>query len=254
VSIESCASDRPEADSGRARFPAEELTTTVAEVLSSCTCAPPRHVAVLRSFGRASRQRAADVRRVLGQLPGVGIHDEPVPVVVHHLPLDHVCAYVDASSPASEARRLAALTRTPLIVINEGNADAPAAARVPILRLAHDGTTFPSAADRVVDVAFDQMQVRPNQPEHGELDLQIGEQPWRILPRGATVTAEVLPDVILVRAHDTGGYDTRWLTRRMSVRKREGLFLIARDGLQVADLDEIIHIAHEPFGLLERHV
>lgn len=166
-------------------------------------------------------------------------------------PLPHVCVYVDTSA-SGEARRGAALTHTPLVAIRDVTAGAAHTMRTPVLRVTHEGESFPSTAGRVVDLAFDEVAVRPNQPELGEIARRIGDEPlWRHSERGAAVVATVLPETMLVRGSTPGGPDSQWMTSRLSVRRLDGLFPVTRDGLCVSDLQEAIDICHDGAGLVE---
>lgn len=105
---------------------------------------------------------------------------------------------------------------------------------------------FPSATGRVPHVAFDTFLIAPNQPEVGELDVQVGDVGRRALDPGTSVSLRCLPEAILVEAIDPRGQTVTWLTGRVEVRQHSGIHRIYRDGLCVTDLNDSVVVEHDP--------
>lgn len=239
--------------------PTTRLVAQALAVLESCQCSREKRAVILRSFDGRSRRRASQIKARLRHGGAVTAVDAAVPVLAmdvtkHHG--EHVCAYVDCNEATGEAERLAALTRTPLVTLpdhrHEAGPPRNELAR-PALRadlssgsLGGEPRPFPSSIGRVPEIALDTFVIVPNQPEVGELDVQVGHAGRRALDSGTSVTLRCLPETILVQAADPRGETVTWFAGRVEIRQHAGIHRIYRDGLCVTDLNEAMLIEHDP--------
>jgi len=252
------------ASTGTGLSPITRLVNRTLTALDACGYADqPKRACVLRGFDGQSRQRAHQVRTRLTRR-GVAAFTATVPMVAldpQRIRDQHVCVHVDVEMGRGDAGRIAALTHTPLVTLAPSVTDPNALeSAVPVLSATFgpalnqsDHRPFPSAAGRVLDVAFDTFLITPNQPETGELTVRIGDMGARDLPPGTSISLQCLPEAILAKAIDPRGEAVTWLARQVEVRQHCGIHRIFRDGLCVTDLDQTMIVQHDPQGLGRLH-
>lgn len=227
-------------------------------VAEACSCEPEaRRLLLVRGFDGRSRARSQELRSRLRQR-GIDALDTPAPLVAADpTPVvgNHVCAYIRIGDAAAELDRIAALTRTPLVMLapREGATDLQSN-RVPVMRAewpaADQATrTYPSAVGRVPDVAFEAFLVVPNQPETGELTLRVAGAGVRYLPSGTSIDMRCMSGGILIEAIDPRGVATTWLGRTVEVRQHAGIHRVFRDGLPIADLAPGMRVDYDEAAL-----
>lgn len=219
---------------------------------------------MVRGFDSGSRRDAQDVRTRLTH-EGIAAVDVAAPLLAANPTRDvgeHACAYVGVNDAGAELERIAALTRTPLVVACSSERSAPpaeTAEHVPVMRAARlpadseAGRTFPSAVGRVPDIAFNTFVVMPNQPEAGELTVHTDDAGDQHLASGTTVSLRLLSDAIQVEAIDVRGDATAWSTHSVRVTQRSGIHRVVRDGLLVADLADRWLVRRDDAGLRVHH-
>lgn len=250
-------------------FPAMSTTTRLVtramDCARACTCAGQPEVQILRGFDDKARTHARAVRDRIRRSPGVTARDAPMAVLAlapTDVPERHACVYIDITDQPRESARRAAFTHTPVVVTDTDRSDATIddPSEIPVMRavfvddsLVSSPRVFPSVVGRIADVALETFMVTPNQPETGDLSLRTGDERWRHLEPGTSISVRCLPETMLVEAIDHRGDVVTWFASRAQVRRNVGLHRVYRDGLSITDLDEGPTVHHDPKGL-RRHI
>ncbi len=232
---------------------------TLACVEATQCCAAPV-VTVLRGFDVGSRRRTTavsdrlrrhdlTVRSAIAAL--VADHDHLVGALKSPQERRHTCVFVDATSRGHlEVDRIAGWYGIPVVTTLRDTPPHQA-----LLRMHGTDTsagelrTFPSAAGKVVGVAFDVVTVVPNQPETGVLRLHLEDGFPVDLPTGYEVELRLLDEHVRVHATSPASDSRTWVTSTATVDQLEGVHTVHRDGLLVADLDDCLVVDVDATGL-----
>lgn len=170
----------------------------------------------------------------------------------------HVCVLLDATGDRSrDAERVAALAAVPMVVgrrTTDSSDREVRRERLAVLRTFFDHGdhphTFASVAGQIPDISFDEVRVSPNQPETGELQVEIGDQLPTAFAPGTELVVRPLDGLAQVEAVHLRGQPGTWIASGLRIHQIAGLYTVRRDGLQVADLDGILSVTAPPAGLV----